>query len=145
MSLPTCVKVTRLIYSPKQQVPISSTCLSSPLKRTKRHLENIPMIWNRNQSSFPHLPPFLTTFPRYENIFITSNHCQVNWLTRSFKIYSLSLSAGWEFISYQSKSRTSIKIFTHSPNLDIFSFWSAVGLERNQLGMCDPVSCEYTT
>ena len=106
----------------KQQTPIPWTHLSSPPKKYKRHLENIPMIRHRDTNGFPPLPSFLTPFQRYENIFITFHCCQVSWKTRSSKSTPFSLPTRWIFISYQSKSRKSTKISTNISSPDIFGF-----------------------
>ena len=64
MALPTGVKVTRLIYRPKTTSSYPLSLLTFTPKRSKRHLENVTMIWSRDQNGFTCLPPFLTTFPR---------------------------------------------------------------------------------
>ena len=48
-------------------------------------------------------------------------------------------------ISHQSKLTISTKIFTHNAKSNISFSASAVDLTGNQLCMCDPVSCNYTT
>ena len=124
-------------FTAPEQVPIPWTHLSSLLKRSKRHLENIPLIWSREQNGFSHLPLFLTMLLLYENIFMPYYH-QVNWQTRSFKVTLFSLLAGWVFISYQSKSGTGTTISTHSSNPDIFSFCISSGLDRKSAGHAWP-------
>ena len=103
------------------------------------------MIQSRDYNGFPLLPPFLTTFLRYENISITPHCHQGSCQTRSFKSKPLNLPAGWTFNSYQSKSMTSMKISTHCSNPAILASASAVDLAGNQLHMHDPVPHKYTT
>ena len=103
------------------------------------------MISSRDLNGFPLFSPFLTTFPRYENIFVTPHHHQASCQTRSFKSTPISLPAGWIFNSFQSKLMTSTLISIHSSNLIILVSASAVDLAGTQLCMHDPVSHRYTT
>ena len=78
--------------------------------------------------------------------FITPCHCQVSYQTTSFKSTSLGLTTGWTFIPYQSKLIISTKISTHNskPNI-LANSASAANLVGNQLHMCDPFLCKFST
>ena len=122
MALSIHVKVTMLIYSYKTTNFYPLNPLIFTLSRGQKMFRNISTVCSRDQNGFSLLPPFQTTFPRYENILITLCHHQVSHQTMSVKSRSLSLPGGWKFISCQSKLRTNMKIFTYNSKPDIFTF-----------------------
>ena len=122
MALSTHVKVTGLVYSSKQKVPIPWTHLSPPTKRFKRCLETFPQsrVGIKLASSSPSISDHISITP----------HChQVSHEIRSFKSTTLILPAGWIFIFYQSKLTARTKVFTHNstPNILVFCMSSGFG------------------
>ena len=137
-------KWQRLIYATKTTrtaISITWTFLSSPPRRSRRCLENIPMVRGKGQK----LPPFLIIFSRCENIFIPPHQCQISQQLRSFKSTFLSPSTRQVHIPCQFNPRPNTKKLTHISKSDIVGSCFCSRLVGNLLHMCDPVSCKYTT
>ena len=118
-ALSTHVTVTALIYSSNTTNSYPLNPLIFTLSRSQKTLRNIPMVRSRDQNGFPFLHPFLSMFSRHENNFFTLCHHQVSCQTTSVKFTIVSLPSAWIFISHQSESRTSMKIFIHNSMPDI--------------------------
>ena len=147
MALPTCVRVTRLIYGTKTRAKLLllESSYLHPAGGQEDTWKTFPQSGVKFKDGSPYLPPFLTTFPRYENNFITSHWHQTSLQTRSFESAFFNLSTGQVHIPQQLYLRTNMKKITYISNPDIFSPCLSSKLVGNLLCICDPISCKKNT